>query len=82
MNRIINITERLMKIKMQVEDGPGSDEIEKKNEIELLNQSSDQLSGDMNTNQTILLILHLNIFDDLPLLSPNPNKTNTKQHKY
>lgn len=77
MNRIINITERLMKIKAQVE----SNGTEKKNEIELLNQSSDQLSGDIDrnyTNNTMNATNNLNIFDDLPLLSPNPNNTNTK----
>ena len=69
MNKIINITERLMKIKSKVEgdaDGETCFKTENNvNEIELLHQSTDQLIAPNST---------LNIFDDLPLLSPNPSK--------
>lgn len=57
MNRIINITERLMAIKNIVE--PKNDEKSKSKHFEL-KQSSDDIK---------------NIFDDLPLLSPNPQST-------
>ena len=72
MNRIINITERLMKIKSAVEDDVNTET--RSNQIEL-HQSTDQLTCNNNCtgNPTNA------VFDDLPLLSPNPNKQEQKQ---
>lgn len=68
MNKIINITERLMEIKATVEK-PEKEllVVAKANEIELF-QSSDQLNSSFTS-----------VFNDLPLLSPNPNKLESKQ---
>lgn len=68
MNRIINATERLMKIKAKVEGNDDEDDVKndynQKNEISLC-QSSDQLANA--------------VFDDLPILSPNPTKKEPAQ---